>query len=85
MLRLFNPDAPRASENFYRNVFALAAFITFACAVITNSPFAFLATLIFGALSRTAVQKNWGNQAFTERIPWIAARRQKPLKIDEQK
>jgi hypothetical protein len=74
VLRLFNPGAPRASENFYRNVFALAAFIAFGCAVITDSPTGFALVLAFGALSRTAVQKNWKNPSFMERLPRAARR-----------
>jgi hypothetical protein len=66
VLKSFNPDAPRASENFYRNVFALAAFAAFFCALFSNSPIAFAITLLFGALSRTAVHKNWKNPEFVK-------------------
>ncbi|GHV51835.1 hypothetical protein FACS1894216_06810 [Synergistales bacterium] len=63
----------RASENFYRNVFALAAFAAFACAFILDSPMLYCAVLMFGALSRTAVRKNWKNPAFAERTPWLVS------------
>jgi hypothetical protein len=66
VLKPFDPDAPRASENFYRNAFALAAFAAFFCALLSNSPIAFAVTLLLGALSRTAVHKNWKNPAFAK-------------------
>jgi hypothetical protein len=72
---LFDTNGKMASENFYRNVFALAAFATFFLAVITNSPLAFAATLAFGTLSRTAVRKDWKNPAIAERIPWMIRRK----------
>jgi hypothetical protein len=69
-----NPGNGRASENFYRNVFALAAFVSFAAAVMTDSPILFAAALLSGALSRTAVKKNWKNPGFAERFPWLIRR-----------
>ena len=67
MFRIFGQNAPRASENFYRNFFALLTFSAFACALATDSPAAFAAALVFGALSRTAVRRNWKNPKFAER------------------
>jgi hypothetical protein len=72
---LSRENEPKASENFYRNIFALCAFMIFFMAIITNSPLAFALTLAFGALSRTAVRKGWKNPAFAERVPWMARRR----------
>ncbi|MDR3255979.1 MAG: hypothetical protein LBT31_10485 [Synergistaceae bacterium] len=66
-----NPDVPRASTNFYRNVFALLTFAVFACALLTTSPAAFGASLLFGALSRTAVKKNWKNPEFCGKCRFI--------------
>ncbi|MDL2263933.1 hypothetical protein LJC31_04695 [Synergistaceae bacterium OttesenSCG-928-I11] len=65
----------RASENFYRNLFALLTFLTFGAALLTNSPVLFLLVLAFGALSRTAVKKGWGNPAFVERVPWLVSKK----------
>ncbi|MDR1021510.1 MAG: hypothetical protein LBL73_12175 [Synergistaceae bacterium] len=73
---LFDTNGKRASENFYRNAFALAAFAVFLLAIITDSPLAFAAALAFGALSRTAVRKDWKNPAIAERIPWMIRRKQ---------
>ncbi|MDR1137797.1 MAG: hypothetical protein LBK91_05690 [Synergistaceae bacterium] len=66
-----NPGTGKASENFYRNVFSLVVFISFAIAILTDSPVFFAAVLIFGTLSRIAVKKSWKNPKFAERIPWI--------------
>ena len=65
----------RASENFYRNLFALLAFLTFGTALLTNSPILFLLVLLFGALSRTAVKKDWKNPALAERMPWLVSKK----------
>jgi hypothetical protein len=61
----------KASWNFYRNVFAIAAFAAFAAALATNSPLCYGAVLLFGALSRTATRKDWKNPAFASRFPWL--------------
>ncbi|MDR0615207.1 MAG: hypothetical protein LBG29_00205 [Synergistaceae bacterium] len=66
-----NPGIGRASRNFYRNVFALAAFAVFAAALLTDSPICFAAAAAFGALSRTAVKKNWKTPAIAGRLPWL--------------
>lgn len=66
MLGLYSSDI-RASGNFYRNFFAALCFIAFAAALATNAPSAFVFTLCFGALSRTAVKKGWKNPAFVEK------------------
>ena len=68
---MFGLNTRRASESFYRNFFALAAFVSFALALLTNYPPAFMAVLAFGALSRTAVRKDWKNPSFASRIPWL--------------
>jgi hypothetical protein len=70
MFGLSDANAPRASENFYRNVFAIATFVSFGVALATNLPAAFALAAIFGALSRTAVKKNWKNPTFV-RTPWL--------------
>lgn len=67
MFGLWTPGV-RAGENFYRNFFALLCFAVFALAVAMNSPIAFLVTLCFGTLSRTAVKKGWRNPAIVERF-----------------
>ncbi|MDR1472563.1 MAG: hypothetical protein LBS75_08565 [Synergistaceae bacterium] len=72
LLKMWNRGAPRASESFYRNVFAIATFTSFAAALATDSPAGFMAALAFGALSRTAARKNWKNPAFAARLPWLA-------------
>lgn len=72
-----NPGNGRASENFYRNVFALAAFVSFAAAVITDSPILFAAVLLWGTLSRTSVKKNWKNPKFAEHFRWLIWRSEK--------
>jgi hypothetical protein len=59
----------KASWNFYRNVFAIAAFVAFAAALATDHPLAYAAVLVFGALSRTAIKKDWKNPAFSSRFP----------------
>ncbi|MDR1481556.1 MAG: hypothetical protein LBI74_02920 [Synergistaceae bacterium] len=69
-----NPGVGRASQNFYRNVFALAAFIVFVIALLTDSPIFFATVVVFGTLSRLAVKKNWRNPAFSERLPWLVWR-----------
>ncbi|MDR3165017.1 MAG: hypothetical protein LBU13_05520 [Synergistaceae bacterium] len=71
MFGIWDPSK-RASLNFYRNVFAAAAFAAFAAALATNHPFAYGMVLIFGALSRTAIKKDWKNPAFSYRFPWLA-------------
>lgn len=70
MFGLWNRNAPRPSENFYRNIFALLTFAAFAAALLTNSPAALLAALAFGALSRTAARKGWRNPWFAAFIPY---------------
>jgi hypothetical protein len=65
----------RASENFYRNLFALLTFAAFGVALLTNSPVMLLLVLLFGTLSRTAVKKDWKNPAFVERMPWLVSRK----------
>jgi hypothetical protein len=62
----------KAYRNFYRNIFAIAAFVAFAAALATNHPLAYAAVLLFGALSRTAIKKGWKNPAFSSRFPWPA-------------
>lgn len=52
---------------FYRNVFTALCFAFFAVGVGSNSPTAFLMTLFFGALSRTAVKKGWRDPHFMTR------------------
>jgi len=69
-----NPGVGRASKNFYRNMFALAAFVVFAIALLTDSPMMFAATAALGALSRMAVKKGWSNPEFAERVPWLVWR-----------
>ena len=61
----------RASESLYRNLFAILAFVALVIAFITHSPVAFLAVLIFGALSRTAFRKGWKNPWFSKYVPWL--------------
>lgn len=78
MLGLWNKGI-RASENFYRNLFALLTFVAFALAITMNSPPLFMAVLLFGALSRTAIKKGWKNPAFVERIPWLVSRKKETL------
>jgi hypothetical protein len=73
MIRLSDPDAPRASENFYRNVFALMAFLAFAFAVISDSPAAFAAVIVLGVMSRAAVRRNWKNPDFVKRMPFLVS------------
>ncbi|MDR3353652.1 MAG: hypothetical protein LBO21_01285 [Synergistaceae bacterium] len=73
MMRIFDPDAPRASENFYRNIFAILAFIAFASAIVLDSPAAFAAVLVFGTASRSAVRKNWKNPDFVKRMPFLVS------------
>jgi mannose/cellobiose epimerase-like protein (N-acyl-D-glucosamine 2-epimerase family) len=72
MFRIFDSSAPRASENFYRNIFALMAFTAFAVAIASDSSAAFASTLVFGALSRAAVKKNWKTPDFAKRNPFFA-------------
>jgi hypothetical protein len=71
---MLGQNAPRASENFYRNVFALLTFSAFACALVTDSPAAFAAALVFGVLSRSAVKRNWKNPSFTGKAKAIGAK-----------
>jgi hypothetical protein len=79
-----NPGIGRASSNFYRNVFAILSFIVFAAALLTDSPIFFAAAVVFGALSRLAVKKNWRNPALSERLPWLVWRaRAEEAKDDE--
>ncbi|MCF7935902.1 MAG: hypothetical protein K9L28_06160 [Synergistales bacterium] len=63
---------------FYRNLFAAFCFAFFVIALSTRSPLAFLATLLCGALSRTAARKDWPNPHF------IAARRESGTDSGEQ-
>ncbi len=65
----------RASENFYRNLFALLTFLAFGAALLSNEPVLFLLVLAFGALSRTAVKKGWENPDFVKRMPWLVSRK----------
>jgi hypothetical protein len=44
---------------FYRNVFAVLCFAFFFAGVMTQAPFAFLAAMFCGALSRTAGKRGW--------------------------
>ena len=71
----------RASESFYRNLFALLAFVAFGAALFTESPAALFAVLLFGALSRTSVKKGWKNPAFAKHVPWLY---RKPREEDEE-
>jgi len=61
----------KSSESLYRNVFAILTFAVLLIAFITHSPAAFFATLIFGALSRTAARKEWRNPWFSKYVPWL--------------
>jgi hypothetical protein len=65
-------SSKKASWNFYRNIFAIAAFAAFAAALAINHPLCYGAVLVFGALSRTAVKKDWKNPAFSSRFPRLA-------------
>ena len=56
-----------AAGNFYRNLFAILAFVSFGAALLTESPYGFLAVLLFGGLSRTAIKKGWKNPDFAEK------------------
>ncbi len=62
---------PRASDSFYRNLFAALTFAVFAIAIIFNSPMAYLTTLLFGCLSRAAAKKGWKNPELAGKLPWI--------------
>lgn len=62
---------PRAASNFYRNLFAIAAFAVFGAALLTKLPILFAAAAIFGALSRIAVRKGWRNPEFAERSGFL--------------
>jgi hypothetical protein len=64
--------APRASDNFYRNVFALLTFLIFVCALALDSPAAFALTLVTGTVSRVAVKRGWKNPDFAGRMPFFA-------------
>jgi hypothetical protein len=74
----------RASENFYRNIFAIAAFAVFAAAIATDRPIFYALTLIFGAISRTAVKKAWRNPAFCTTLPWLVRAPEEPMESDGQ-
>ena len=66
------PDIkPRASDSFYRNLFAALTFILFGIAIIFNSALAYLLTLLLGCLSRTASKKGWKNPELAGKLPWI--------------
>lgn len=65
----------RASENFYRNLFALLTFLTFGAGLLLNEPLLFLLVLVLGTLSRTAVKKSWKNPDFVERMPWLISKK----------
>jgi hypothetical protein len=80
MFRILSQDAPKASQNFYRNVFALLTFLTFACALVSDSPAAFAAALAFGVLSRTAAQKNWKPPSFVGKILELLPTAKRPSK-----
>lgn len=84
MIGLWNRGI-RASENFYRNFFALLTFVVFALAILTNLPLLFMAALLFGALSRTAVKKGWENPSFVQRIPWLVSRKKEDKENKEEK
>lgn len=71
MFRLWNRHGPRPSENFYRNVFALLTFVAFGVALLTKSPIALCAILLFGTLSRTSFRKGWKNPWFAKYVPWL--------------
>ncbi len=53
---------------FYKNLFAGLCFFSFIIGVLTRSPHALWATMIFGALSRTAVKKHWPDPPFANRL-----------------
>lgn len=61
----------KASGSFYRNAFAIASFAVFIVALLTDSPVCFLAALMFGGLSRTAVKKGWKNPEFAEKSGFL--------------
>lgn len=44
---------------FYKYLFAILCFAFFLAAVTTQTPFAFMAAMIFAMLSRTAEKKGW--------------------------
>lgn len=60
-----------AAGNFYRNLFAILAFASFGIALLTDSPYGFLAVLLFGGLSRTAIKKGWKNPDFAEKSGFL--------------
>jgi hypothetical protein len=49
------------NKHFYRNTFAILCIGFFLAALTTKAPFAFLAAMLFGALSRTAEKKGWSD------------------------
>jgi len=68
---LFRQNGRRPSDNFYRNLFALLTFAALAAALVTKAPAAMCAVLLFGALSRSAVRKDWKNPRFARFAPWL--------------
>ncbi|MFT5701913.1 MAG: hypothetical protein ACI8ZB_004817 [Desulforhopalus sp.] len=46
---------------FYRNIFAIACFACFLTGITMDAPYAFIAAMIFGMLSRTAERKGWSD------------------------
>ena len=62
----------RPSDSFYRNFFAVLTFLAFAVAILFDSSVAYLSTLLFGCLSRTAVKKCWKNPEFANK--WFGTR-----------
>lgn len=64
----------KASGSFYRNFFAILAFLAFGAAIVTESPYGFLAVLLLGGLSRTAIKKGWKNPDFVEKSGFLIRR-----------
>ncbi len=59
---------------FYSRLFALFAFVSFAAALWSENPYAYLATLLCGAVSRTAWRKKWDEPPFSKYLPKILRR-----------
>jgi len=74
----------KASESLYRNVFAILTFVALIAAFTTHSPHAFLAVLLFGALSRTAARKEWRNPWFSKYVPWLYRKPREETQEEDQ-
>ena len=51
----------RYKMKFYRNIFAIACFAFFLTGMTMDAPYAFIAAMVFGMLSRTAERKGWSD------------------------